>query len=568
MKIFISLLLFIAYPINADSSQSCALKFQDSEVCACSSYDSDGPVRCQNGSNLLEIKPCYCAYYDQNIQKLLVGHCYYTCYRYSSKFIEVVNVTKFNSDFCSKPRCGFFCYECNSSYGLTTNSEPLIDCKCTEYGYKNWFKYFAISLLPITVLYILAILLKCNITTGSLGGIVLVLQCITSSSLVTYDINSTKGVNALIKLVFGIIEMTSLYFFKTYSWTHSCLHPELNVLQKQSLNYIKALYPFLLIFITYILVAAYDRGCQALVWLWRPFKKCALSYRKTWNIHTSLVETFATFVILSSMMVMRTSLSLLSWVTTYDTAGNKVGTVASISGNLEYFGPQHLPYALLAIATGSFFIFLILLLTLYPCRCFQRCLNTCGLRLLPLHMLMDAFQGSYKLEPRDLRYFSAFYLFLRLLMLAHVELFLSPQSFYISGILLLASAAVMATCRPYKVDTHNTVDSVLLLLMGVYFISCSETYLLGLSDFVHDLSLPRVVQGLCLSLILLYFICFVTWRLVGKKTCALVQMLRCKMNQLFQKDDRHVSIDETRCLSSDEIQDYPPLLGEAQQSTY
>ena len=189
-------------------------------------------------------------------------------------------------------------------------------------------------------------------------------------------------------------------------------------------------------------------GCRVIVWLWKPFNKCALSYKKTWNIQTSLVETFATFVILSSMMVMRTSLGLLSWVTTYDTAGNKVGTVASMSGNLEYFGPQHLPYALLAIATGSVFILLILLLSVYPCRCFKRCLNACGLRLLPLHMLMDAFQGSYKLEPRDLRYFSAFYLFLRLLMLAHVELFLSPQSFYISGILSLASAAVMATCQP------------------------------------------------------------------------------------------------------------------------
>ena len=262
MIIFVSLLLCIAFLIKADSSQSCALKFQDSDVCACSSYDSDGPVRCQIGSNLLEIKPCYCAYFDQNIQKLLVGHCYYTCYRYHSSFIDVVNVTQFNSDFCSDEllnRRGFFCYECNASYGLSTNSEPLIDCKCTEYGYRNWFKYFAMSLLPITVLYILAILLKCNITTGSLGGIVLVLQCITSSSLATYDIGSTKGVNALIKLVFGVIEMTSLYFFDTYHWTHSCLHPELNIFQKRSLRYIKGLYPFLLIFITYILVAAYDR---------------------------------------------------------------------------------------------------------------------------------------------------------------------------------------------------------------------------------------------------------------------------------------------------------------------
>ena len=315
-------------------------------------------------------------------------------------------------------------------------------------------------------------------------------------------------------------------------------------------------------------MVAYARGCRVLIWLWKPFKKCVLCYRETWNIRTSLVETFATFVLLSSVLVMRTSLDLLSWRTTYDIAGNRVGTVVSMSANVEYFGPQHLPYALLAIGTGSVFVILILLLIAYPCHCFQRCLNTCGLRLLPFHMLMDAFQGSYRLEPRDLRYFSAFYLLLRLLMLAHVELFLSPQSFYISGILSLAAAAIVVVSQPYKVNIHNTVDSVLLLLMGVYFISCSEAYLLGVSGFIHDLSLPRVIQGLCLSLVVLYFICFVTWRLIGEKVWALMQIFGHKIKVAFQKDGTDESIGDVdaRSFSSDEIQDYPPLLGETRHA--
>ena len=575
MMIFVASLLYIVISARANSLESCALKFQDSDVCACSTYDSDGPVRCQNGSNLVEIQPCYCAYFDQQLQKLLVGHCYYTCYQYNSTIVAVSNTTNFNNAFCYQDdyeddyRSGFFCYECNVSYGIATHSELLIDCRCTHYSYKYWFKYFAISLIPLTILYIFAVLLKCNITSSSFGGILLVLQCITSSGLRTYYFEGpTNNFNAFKHLVLGMIEMASLKFFESYHWTDSCLHPELNVFQKLSLGYIAALYPFLLIFITYMLVVAYDRECRVLVWLWKPFRKCALCYRKTWNIHTSLVETFATFVLLSSVLVMQTSLGLLSWITTYDLAGNRVGTVASMSANVEYFGHQHLPYALLAIATGSVFVLLILLLTLYPCRWFQRCLNACGLRLLSLHMLMDAFQGSYKLEPRDLRYFSAFYLLLRLLMLAHVELFLSPQSFYISGILSLAAAAIIAICQPYKVNTHNTVDSVLLVLMGVYFISCSEAYLLGVSRFFQDLSFPHVIQGLCLSLIVLYFICFVTWRLMGKKTWAVMQTIGRKIKAAFCNEDEISSVNDARSFSSDEIQDYPPLLQETWQSTY
>ena len=40
-------------------------------------------------------------------------------------------------------------------------------------------------------------------------------------------------------------------------------------------------------------------------------------------------------------------------------------------------------------------------------------------------------------------------------------------------------------------STHSTVDSVLLLLMGVHFISCNEAYLLGMSGFFQDFNLPR-----------------------------------------------------------------------------
>ena len=90
---------------------------------------------------------------------------------------------------------------------------------------------------------------------------------------------------------------------------------------------------------------------------------------------------------------------------------------------MEYFGSAHLPYALLAIAISFIFVALpFLLLVIYPCRCFHKCLNYCGLRSQTLHIFMDAFQGSYKTEPRDLRYFSAFYLLLRLLMLLQVPL--------------------------------------------------------------------------------------------------------------------------------------------------
>ena len=93
-----------------------------------------------------------------------------------------------------------------------------------------------------------------------------------------------------------------------------------------------------------------------------------------------------------------------------------------------------------------------------------------GPRFQVLHVFMDAFQGSYRTHSRDMRYFSAFYLFLQILILAQPQIF--PYiMFFTSGILSLASAAAVTIFQPYKVKSHNTMDSVMMLLMGVYFLS-------------------------------------------------------------------------------------------------
>ena len=325
---------------------------------------------------------------------------------------------------------------------MMANSHLLIDCeKCNDYNYRNWLKFIAITLLPLTVFYVFALLLSCNVTSSSFSGIVFVIQCITAPGIRTYYLFD-KG---FLKLIISLLEMMHLEFFRHYSQTSVCLHPKLNVFHLMCLEYVVTLYPFLLIFLTYILVTAYDKQYRILVWMWKPFKICVHYYQKTWNIRTSLVQTFATFIFLSFIKISNASLQLLSFTIIHDVADKKLNLIAVMSNGVKYFSPQHLPYALLAIAIGFIFVIVpFFLLGLYPSCCFHKCANSCGLRLLTLHAFMDTIQGSYKLRPHDMRCFSAFYLLLRVVILVHTNIFLSPQTLYISGIILLASAAVVA----------------------------------------------------------------------------------------------------------------------------
>ncbi len=82
-----------------------------------------------------------------------------------------------------------------------------------------------------------------------------------------------------------------------------------------------------------------------------------------------------------------------------------------VDNSIPYLSKLHLPYFILALTMSFVFnIIPLLLLCLYPCRCFQTCLNRTGLQHHALHTFMDAFHGCYRHKPYDLRYFSGIYL--------------------------------------------------------------------------------------------------------------------------------------------------------------
>ena len=371
----------------------------------------------------IEIQSCYCMYYDPEKNKSIIGNCFFTCID-NIKNVIVTNTSTFNSDMCYNihqdlNRRGRFCGDCKEDSGLAVYSYHYYSCvQCRDYGYKNWLWYFTAALLPLTLFYILAVLFRLNVTSSALNGIVAIVQCMSSpvqmNVLDAAQYRFSKAAYKLIKFLVTVGCITNLDFFRMI-YHPFCLHPKASILHIQSLDYIVALYPFILILITYGLVSVYDRNYRLLVWMWKPFKWCLYHYHKQWNIRTSLVEIFGTFILLAYVKILGVCFNLLSVTLTYDIYGNRLkNKYLYYNANIEYFGPQHLPFALLAILMGFVFVILpFLLLVVYPCRCFQKCLNHLGWRCQALHVFMDAFQGSYKTQPRDYRYFSAYYLLLR-----------------------------------------------------------------------------------------------------------------------------------------------------------
>ena len=194
-----------------------------------------------------------------------------------------------------------------------------------------------------------------------------------------------------------------------------------------------------------------------MAWLYAKFdKECAGSI--------SLIEVFSTFFLLSYVKVTNTSLDLLMPVQVVNITGHVLGTYTYYNGSLEYFGPEHRPYAFLAIIVFTIFNLVPpLLLCLYPCRCFQSYLNCCRLNSQVLRTFMDAFQGWYKFKPYDCRYFSGFYLFLRIIGLLIFFFIKSGFFLVVFGIAMIPITVLFAIVRPYKQNIYNTINFIFLL---------------------------------------------------------------------------------------------------------
>ena len=320
-------------------------------------------------------------------------------------------------------------------------------------------------------------------------------------------------------------------FYKPY-----CLHPNLSIIQIMCLDYAIATYPLLLIFSIYILFKLYERFKVARIFF-KPVVWLFTRLNHHWNASSSLVEAFAAFILLSYVKVINTSFDILMPTQLYNVSGQVVGLYVYYNGSQEYFGRDHLPYAVLAIFMFTTFNLLpLLLLCLYPCRCFQSCLNCCRLNSQVLHTFMDAFQGCYKFEPYDCRYWAAFYLFLRIAVLAT---FVSTQSVFfvvVCGTLLIPVVVLTAIVRPYRESVYNVIDLVLFLaFIQVSFSVTGITLLLPGQSFLF----AATMLGIGIIIPFMYIILLALYKRLPNFCIIRIKDLALHLHQLsLQRRDR------------------------------
>jgi len=137
-----------------------------------------------------------------------------------------------------------------------------------------------------------------------------------------------------------------------------------------ALQYVSAFHPLLLIFLTYICVELHGYNFKPIVWLWKPFHRCCFKLRKRWNTKASLIDVFATFLLLSYSKLLFVSAFLFKGTEIFNADYELVSYVLRVDATVKFLSEEHLPFAVASCFIISVTFLPPLLLIIYPCTIF------------------------------------------------------------------------------------------------------------------------------------------------------------------------------------------------------
>ena len=507
--------------------------------CQCGN-NHGGAVSCANLTSESAVLENYCITYNKKTGFTHLGACFYSfgwlkTINNHSAYVELPMNPKMllNESACTYfHRTGLLCGDCEDGHSPLVLSYNLSCVKCPD-GHKNWWKFILVAFVPLTFFYFFILLFNINVTSSHLHGVVLYSQAVSMPAFV-------RQVFSVLRKSHKLLTLTKFYVFFCGFWNLNLLHSltpdiclNLTTLQALALNYLLALYPFLLILISYIFIHLYDRKITCIVILWKPFHKFLTFFKKSWDVRTSVIDSFSTFFLLSYVKILSVTEDVLAPTEIYQLGSNTSTFGLYYSPSVTYFGPEHRPYAIMAIAILTLFVIIpTIMLTLYPFRFFQKFLSFFPLNWHFLHAFVDSFQGCYKdgTEPGtfDCRWFSVLIILIRPALFIIGDLTLSLMFFVYATITFAIFLIAEINIHPFKkvAARYSSIDIIFLVSISLCYVavlgrSIAITRNHGYSKIMLTIAFLSVFASIAytISLIAFWLVSRMNWTKSLLKAC-------------------------------------------------
>ena len=365
----------------AVSNTSCPTWFyfnNTSQQCECGKIL--GGIQCNQQERKVEIEVGTCVTYAGQEGLYYFGGCPFIPTRNNTnRMLSELprNHSLLNDAICGHyNREGLLCGRCIDGYGPAVFSfdRKCADCSEQSMGYAI-ILYLSLKFIPITLFFMCVLFFRINITSGPFLGYVVFCQLYMAYlqfrlHLYVYIYSHvSESTKILFHSSLALSDMWSLQYFR-FVIPPLCLSTNLTNIHIELFGLATAVYPIILVVITYILMELYARNYRIIHILWKPISIPLKKLNITSVTSDALIHTFATFILLSSYSLTSTVQILCSGqYVRRSTDGTNYKHILYHDPTVTWFSSKHIPCILTAAVIFIFLLFIpSLLLCVYPTR--------------------------------------------------------------------------------------------------------------------------------------------------------------------------------------------------------
>ena len=490
--------------------------------CQCDGYNLP-VIKCDNSSFVAKIFVGFCVS-EQESHRLLITHCPLAIIDHLSSVYTPLHWSSNGSlDFCGTfHRGGKLCGKCIKNRGISVYSNTFKCIECEGSRWKDIVKYVAIETIPVTVFFLFVLYFHIKITSGPVNGFIFFAQAAVAPFEVIYlkyivtmffmPLNQKYLPDGMVEAVIIPYSIWNLDFNWLFGHPSLCLSKELRAIDVLALRYVSTFYPLVLLLISYVIIELQAMNVRPVLWMLKIVCFPCMRWRRVWKAKISILDAFATYVLLSYSKVMYVTILFLSRSKVSGHSQDSAKYVLSFDPTIQLYSKEHLPYLFLAIAVLlTYGLFPPLLLTFYQFKTCYSFLERLRLNRPGLEQFVLAFQQCYKDGSNgsgDRRFFAGLYFVFRLvlvLVMTVPEYDIDVLGYKI--IILMVFAIVCATAQPYKKAKYTFIDNTFFFILAT--ISGFQFYGYVLLQDTGKFSREIVLNHVLLFIPMLYMIMFV-----------------------------------------------------------
>ena len=487
-------LLVLVISATAVSEIDCPPWFNwvnSSGYCVCASEDIL-TIECDQVNQKSYLRLLTCVFYNSDTDEIAAGRCPFI-FPNSNRltFLLPNNVNDLNKFVCgnfSREVKGPLCGKCTGNTGPSVYS---VGSECVPCSHINIVYYLLLQYLPITLLFLVVILLKLNVTAAPMAHYVLfcnllVFYC--KFVLVFYtELYGTSNIYIL-GLVKLLVSLSAVWSFDALFFIAPplCISSHLEEIYMPLIEFVAILYPFILLFLTNIAIQLHFYNFKPIVTLWGAFYRLVKKYHRHWEPNASLIQAFSSIFFLSYAKLNFFIFQIFLYTIPTTEVGEVTKTLVYYDPTVFYASKKHVYMMMFSVFVSIFFFFPPTpLLIIYPTSLYRKISSRIRPRWrIGIKTYAETYQGCYKDSTNGTRDYRAVsgYIFLLptfvLIMVQIVSIAILPNGDttdnyfpqYFTLIYVVVLIILCSLLQPYKQKIANVSAITMLAITGTTFI--------------------------------------------------------------------------------------------------